>query len=438
MSAANGESTAAKPPSDAAPVKKAQRDMSKAERRELQEQQKAAKAAAKATGGDAAAKPKPVAPAQKKDAPKPAASKPPAARPAPAPAETPAAGEARPPARPAVGQPARRQHLDFFEHLRPAAKNAGPPSVSGIDPEVQQLGLRYSSYRLRGGNARARGLVVCLRSVIEDYTPPGDQPFSVRALSEHVERQLDYLARCRPFPQSMKSVVAHLKEEIGRVGPDADDRTAKEALSRSLHDFAMKRISEASDVLASKVASKVADGDRIVVFGLSSCVLAGLRMAARSGKQFEVIVVDGRPLLEGRETASALAALGVSVVYVLPTGLVPVLRSASKCLFGASELASNGAVVSRSGHGFVSALASSFGVPVLVFCESYKVSDEPRLDSLAVNELGDELWSIEEAAVEGPVGAATAEPGSAGRKPIPVTPLYDATSAKHVTEVIHE
>ena len=129
--------------------------------------------------------------------------------------------EVKPVLRPAAATP-KRGPLDFFEHLKIAASTKSP-STAGIDHGVVQLGAQYASYRLRGGNKRAMALVPVLRAVIEGYRPADSQPFATRQFGDYLDKQLDYLARCRQFSQSMKSVVALLKAEIGQLGPDAEE-----------------------------------------------------------------------------------------------------------------------------------------------------------------------------------------------------------------------
>lgn len=91
--------------------------------------------------------------------------------------------------------------------------------------------------------------------------------------------------------------------------------------------------------------------------------------------------------LSGRDAAQLFSRAGISTSYVLVSGMAPFLRSASKCFFGASSVASNGAVLGRAGQGLVAAVAKQLGVPTIVFSESYKRSDSPRLNSLSWNEL---------------------------------------------------
>ncbi|KAK6154909.1 hypothetical protein DH2020_009157 [Rehmannia glutinosa] len=61
----------------------------------------------------------------------------------------------------------------------------------------------------------------------------------------------------------------------------------------------------------------------------------------------------------------------------------------TKVFLGASSVLSNGTVYSRVGTACVAMVAHQFHVPVLVCCEAYKFHERVQLDSICSNELGD-------------------------------------------------
>ena len=65
---------------------------------------------------------------------------------------------------------------------------------------------------------------------------------------------------------------------------------------------------------------------------------------------FRVVVADGRPRLEGREMARALAAAGVKVdVYTQVSALPYLMPGVTKAVLGAHAVLANGAVMGRVG-----------------------------------------------------------------------------------------
>lgn len=111
--------------------------------------------------------------------------------------------------------------------------------------------------------------------------------------------------------------------------------------------------------------------------------------AHKEGKQFEVIVVDGRPLLEGREMLRRLTEAGIQCTYVVINSVSFVMNSATKVLLGAHALLANGYVMSRMGTAQVALIAKAFNKPVLVCCETYKFSEKVQTDSFVYNEIGE-------------------------------------------------
>lgn len=116
--------------------------------------------------------------------------------------------------------------------------------------------------------------------------------------------------------------------------------------------------------------------------------------AHKNGKNFQVIVVDGRPLCEGKEMLSRLNDMGIPCKYVAMDAVTNVMRTASKVVLGAHALLANGYVMSRTGTAQVAMIAKACNKPVLVCCETYKFSEKVQTDSFVYNELGKNVTNI--------------------------------------------
>lgn len=110
--------------------------------------------------------------------------------------------------------------------------------------------------------------------------------------------------------------------------------------------------------------------------------------AHKSGKVFRVVVVDARPLLEGREMLRKLVNAGINCSYVLINAASFIMGRVTKVLLGAHSLLANGYVMSRAGTAQVALVAQSFNKPVLVCCETYKFCERVQTDSIVHNEIG--------------------------------------------------
>jgi len=122
----------------------------------------------------------------------------------------------------------------------------------------------------------------------------------------------------------------------------------------------------------------------------SSLVEQIVLSAHNEGKRFSVIVIDSRPLLEGKRLLSSLTSTEppIPCTYGLLSALPSLVSEATTVLIGAHSLHSNGTVYSRAGTAIVAMMAKEYSVPVIACCETYKFSENIMLDGFGKNELG--------------------------------------------------
>ncbi|MCJ1381226.1 hypothetical protein MMC17_004335 [Xylographa soralifera] len=261
-----------------------------------------------------------------------------------------------------------------------------------VHPAILALGLQMSNYVICGSNARCVATLLAFKRVIESYvTPP--QNSLPRHLTSHLSPQIEYLVSCRPLSVSMGNAIRWLKLEINDVDPDTEESKAKADLCEGIDNFIRERITVADQVISNSAAEKIQDGDVILTFAKSSIVQQTLVEAYRRGTHFRVIIVDSRPLFEGKHLARALADLGLEVQYSLTHAIDHVMKDATKVFLGAHAMMSNGRLYSRIGTAIVAMMAKESDVPVIVCCESIKFTDKVALDSIVSNEVAppDEL-----------------------------------------------
>ncbi len=191
----------------------------------------------------------------------------------------------------------------------------------------------------------------------------------------------------------MGNAIRWLKVAISAVDPDTPESTAKEDLCDAIDSFIRERITVAGQVIASSATEKIRDGDVILTYAKSSTVQQALLEAFLQGKKFRVIVMDSRPLFEGKNLARALADLGLKVEYSLMHAISHNVKDATKVFLGAHAMMSNGRLYSRAGSAIVAMMANHADIPVIVCCESVKFTDRVALDSIVTNEVAppDEL-----------------------------------------------
>ncbi|KAJ3038444.1 Eukaryotic translation initiation factor 2B, subunit 4 delta, 67kDa [Rhizophlyctis rosea] len=422
-----------KGPAAGQPEKKSQKEMTKAERREKQEREREAKKKAEAAAAAGPSATTPSTPsAQKADPFSSSASQP--------------ATESRTRKKLAKMAEAGPKSLSLFQHLPSHDKEKATVAElrakgGDVDAAVMSLGLQFQEFKIVGGNARCIATLEVFKKLISEYkTPPGNS--LQRHLLTIVNKQLDFLNHTRVLATTMKSAAKHIKSAISNVPIEMPDEDAKTHLRDIIDDFIRDRITLADRMIVEQAMQldKIRDGDVVLVYGRSSVVLDLLLETHKAGKQFQVIVADSRPKLEGRKMLTELTSHNIDCTYIWLNALGMMMPKVDKVFLGASAVLSNGAILSRVGGAVVAMAAHEAKVPVIVCSETYKFSDVVRLDAFVWNELGnpDELSTTTLSSTS----SSTSSSSLVNWRDIPPLKLlnlhYDITPADFVSMVICE
>lgn len=244
----------------------------------------------------------------------------------------------------------------------------------------------------------------------------------------------------------MGNAIRWLKEQIIKIDPAVPEAEAKSHLLSCIDTFIRERITAADAVISDTASAKICNGDVVLTYAHSSVVAATILVAHRKGTRFRVIVIDSRPLFEGRRLARKLSAAGVCVSYTLMTAASHVVSDATRMFLGAHAMLGNGRLYSRVGTAAIAMLAHERDIPVIICCESVKFSDRVALDSIVSNEIAPAEELIIANCVDGVSGENTveSETKSALHK-WTETPnlqmlniLHDVTPAEYITMVVTE
>ncbi|BGP14698.1 hypothetical protein JCM10213_006222 [Rhodosporidiobolus nylandii] len=276
-------------------------------------------------------------------------------------------------------------HLDLpapSSSLSHSAKS----STANIHPSILRLALQYSEFKVVGANARCITMLEAFKDIISSYTPPPQTTLTRHLPTTHLNPQIAHLIRARPLSVSMGTAIRFLKYEISLVEMEEDLEEAKSLLLSKIDSFIRDRILLADRVIEQHAIDKINDGDVILTYARSSVVEGVLLEAKRAGKDFSVVVVDSRPLYEGKNLLHSLRAASIPTTYCLLPSLSLVLPRVTLCLLGTHALLSNGSMFARAGTAMVAMMLKEAGVPVVCCCETYKFSERVMLDSIVGNE----------------------------------------------------
>eukprot|EP00980_Cylindrotheca_fusiformis_P001257 scaffold332_cov117-Cylindrotheca_fusiformis.AAC.17 len=289
--------------------------------------------------------------------------------------------------------------VDLFSHLPNFQELPNPHSpefTSTLHPDVIELGMKYASGEIRGGNARCRSMLNVFLKIFQDYHPPADTPTTTtttdyRTHLDHMVLKPSFTfwtTRCRPHCVSMGNAFTFCKMAVASLDRELPWEEARSILQDTIERYMQERIDFANHVITDHAMQKIANGDVILTFGNSHAVSVLLVTAKEKGLDFYVWVVDARPLWEGKDLLAKLQKADIRCGYIQLNALTFVMKQVTKVFLGASALMSNGAIYGRAGTACVALLAKDNHIPVLVCCETYKISNKVQLESITQNELG--------------------------------------------------
>ncbi|KAF7721242.1 hypothetical protein EC973_005005 [Apophysomyces ossiformis] len=413
---------------DSAAPRKSQKEMTKAERRELQERQRLEKQQRIAAGLPKSAKKASEVEAHSK---KPAA--------APVSAEEAQKKKAQ--------QKIQKNQVPWLLHLDAPERPNTTGSNKDLHPAVLALGLYFSEHKIVGSNARCVAMLQTFSKVIEEHKPPSDASFS-RHIQKHLDPHIAYLLSTRPMSLSMRECIRWLKKEMADIveeDPPLSDDEARNRLVERIEHFIRERITMADQLIVQNGLQKIHDGDVILTYGKSSVVESLLLETKAKGIEFSVIVVDSRPLFEGKHLLKRLVAAGIDCSYHLLSSVYVALKSVTKVIMGAHALLNNGAVYSRVGTAMVAMAASDKQIPVMICCETYKFVNRTQVDSFVLNELGNPDDLVETKPTYNSHHQSHPSPPSSALASWREQPnlrllnlLYDVTPSRYITLVITE
>ncbi len=215
------------------------------------------------------------------------------------------------------------------------------------------------------------------------------------------------LAQARPAMAAIAGAVARILSASD--GPSAIAKEAQDV--RELYDHAIEHIvAHARPVLMGTLMTDSISGTVLEV------------LAACSMQIQQVIVLEGRPRFEGRETARTLAGKGIKVTLITDAQADIFLQQCQAVVVGADTVLANGDVLNKAGTALIGWAAQGHSVPFYVLCETLKIS--PR-------QWTGDLSQLEEK-----------EPGEVLASPIAGVTVrnfyFDRTPAQLVTKIITE
>lgn len=207
---------------------------------------------------------------------------------------------------------------------------------------------------------------------------------TMMGLEIELQRAVAALKACNPASISLAAGCELFSRYVTRASldiPNFDDCVAR-VLERG-EQFSLQSANSRATI-AELVDRFIADGKVLLVHGFSRVVHSVLLHAAANGKNFSVVVTEGRPSCDGYHAAAALLAAQIPVTLILDSAVAHTMPSVDLVLIGAEGVAESGGVINKIGTFQMCLTATALKKPVYVAAESYKFA---RLFPLGQNDL---------------------------------------------------
>ncbi|OTF83353.1 translation initiation factor eIF-2B subunit delta-like protein [Euroglyphus maynei] len=281
--------------------------------------------------------------------------------------------------------------IKIFSHLPRRVSDLNKIAKNSVPPIVIRIGYQINKDLIEDPTARCVAMLIAFQEVIKQYQPVKDIKRELqRILFEDCEI---FLNKCRPLSISMINAIMHLKMIFSRISSDLDDSLFRLKVCDAIHTFIEEEIMCSRDAISVEHALKLFainsnESRTILTLGCSTIMQRIFLSAIEQKVQFSVIVVDTSPRFEGRRMVEFLTKHHIPTTYVLINAILYVMKNVNKVILEAHSVLCNGYVMSTIGSSQIALVAQAYNIPVIVCCETYKYSDQAYTDCFIQNELG--------------------------------------------------
>jgi translation initiation factor 2B subunit (eIF-2B alpha/beta/delta family) len=188
---------------------------------------------------------------------------------------------------------------------------------------------------------------------------------------------------------AMAPLVALVRDVLQAADPRLTLAEARRAAAGAAAAFRAGLEARAPALAARTAALLPERGDVLTLSRSSSVREALLHRGATPGRR--VVVLESRPMNEGRALAAELAEAGVPVLYAVDAAATELARRSSTVLLGADSIGDAG-VVNKLGSRGLARAAADAGVPVLVVADETKLLPPGFPQTLGDDRPAGDVW----------------------------------------------
>jgi translation initiation factor 2B subunit (eIF-2B alpha/beta/delta family) len=189
---------------------------------------------------------------------------------------------------------------------------------------------------------------------------------------------------------SVRNTCFDILSALSRYRNGNDLEKAKHQLDKKLEKLAY-RISHAHEKIADNFSRVLAKDARLLTISYSSTVTAVLKELKRRGKKFEMIVMESRPMVEGRRTAEELAKSRIKTTLIADAALGQYVKEVDAAVVGADTVYIDGSAANKVGTYPLAVCLREARKPLYVLADSFKISTESSRSFMIEERDADEL-----------------------------------------------
>lgn len=154
--------------------------------------------------------------------------------------------------------------------------------------------------------------------------------------------------------------------------PKAAPWDRKQEVIDGVNDL-IEELKDIDAAIAAAAPEHIHSNEVILTFGYSRTVLQFL-CRAREKRDFQAVVAEGAPTLQGHGMAVELAAAGIRTTAIADAAVYAMMARVNKVIVSAHALLADGGVMAPVGTGTLAAAAKRHNVPFVVLVGIYKLS----------------------------------------------------------------
>lgn len=182
----------------------------------------------------------------------------------------------------------------------------------------------------------------------------------------------ELVSSARPTEPALRNSISFVMANLRRCKDVSDIRNT---LQREVGEFS-RNIESTIYKIGEIGARRIPDGAVVFTHCHSNTVMEIFHRAKSTGKKFEVVCTETRPMNQGLVTAKQLAKMRIPVTLIVDSAARTFMKKCDLVIIGADAITSTGDVVNKVGSSIIALIAEEQKKPFYVAAGTHKIDPE--------------------------------------------------------------